>query len=65
MEGRAGGRGPGGRGGGGEGNTKEPVRSDIAPKKISHIQFGLLSANEMEKASEFRVRGDCTCCFRL
>jgi len=34
---------------------KEPVRGEIAPKKISHIQFGLLSANEMERVSEFQV----------
>lgn len=34
---------------------KEPVRGEIAPKKISHIQFGLLSANEMERLSEFQV----------
>jgi hypothetical protein len=37
------------------GKSKECVRGEIAPKKISHIQFGLLSPNEMEKASEFRV----------
>ena len=34
---------------------KEPVRSDIAPKKISHIEFGLLSSQEMERVSEFQV----------
>ena len=34
---------------------KEPVRGEIAPKKISHIQFGLLSATEMERLSEFQV----------
>jgi hypothetical protein len=34
---------------------KELVRGDIAPKKISHIQFGLLSATGMEKVSEFEV----------
>lgn len=34
---------------------KEPVRGEIAPKKISHIQFGLLSANQIERISEFQV----------
>lgn len=31
------------------------VKEDLAPKKISHIQFGMLSKNEMQRLSEFQV----------
>jgi len=34
---------------------KQLVREDLAPKRISHIQFGLLSADEMQRVAEFRV----------
>jgi hypothetical protein len=43
-------------------NGKEPVRGEIAPKKISHIQFGLLSGNDMARVSEFQVSSRHPCC---
>ena len=35
--------------------SKRFVKEDVAPKKISHIQFGMLSAREMQCLSEFQV----------
>ena len=37
-------------------SSKELVRGETAPKKISHIQFALLSSIDMQKVSEFQVR---------
>jgi DNA-directed RNA polymerase III subunit RPC1 len=34
---------------------KQLVREDLAPKKISHLQFGLMSASEMQRVAEFQV----------
>lgn len=34
---------------------KRLVRGDIAPKRISHIQFGILSPDEMQRLAEFQV----------
>jgi DNA-directed RNA polymerase III subunit RPC1 len=34
---------------------KQLVREDLAPKKISHLQFGLLSPGEMQRVAEFQV----------
>ena len=34
---------------------KQLVREDLAPKKISHLQFGLLSPAEMQRVAEFQV----------
>ncbi|CAB9505110.1 DNA-directed RNA polymerase subunit beta' (Fragment) [Seminavis robusta] len=34
---------------------KDLLRGDLGPKKISHLQFGLLSADEMQRVSEFQV----------
>jgi DNA-directed RNA polymerase III subunit RPC1 len=34
---------------------KSLVREDLAPKKISHLQFGLLSSSEMQRVAEFQV----------
>jgi DNA-directed RNA polymerase III subunit RPC1 len=31
------------------------VKEDLAPKKISHLEFGLLSAEEMQRLAEFQV----------
>eukprot|EP00957_Ditylum_brightwellii_P152931 11640199-Ditylum_brightwellii.AAC.1 len=38
--------------------SKMLVKDDLAPKKISHIQFGLLSASEMQRLAEFQVTSD-------
>lgn len=35
--------------------SKRLVRDDLAPKKISHLQFGLLSPAEMQRLAEFQV----------
>jgi len=35
--------------------SKMLVREDLAPKKISHLQFGLLSPSEMQRVAEFQV----------
>lgn len=35
--------------------SKRFVKEDIAPKKISHLQFGMLSSQEMQRLSEFQV----------
>jgi DNA-directed RNA polymerase III subunit RPC1 len=35
--------------------VKQLVREDLAPKKISHLQFGLLSPSEMQRVAEFQV----------
>jgi DNA-directed RNA polymerase III subunit RPC1 len=34
---------------------KRLVRNDMAPKRISHIQFGMLSPEEMQRLAEFQV----------
>lgn len=34
---------------------KSLVKGDLAPKRISHIQFGILSPEEMQRLSEFQV----------
>lgn len=34
---------------------KRLVKEDLAPKKISHLEFGLLSPSEMQKLAEFQV----------
>lgn len=34
---------------------KSLVKQDLAPKKISHLQFGLLSPLEMQRLAEFQV----------
>lgn len=34
---------------------KRLVKEDLAPKKISHLQFGLLSPLEMQRLAEFQV----------
>ena len=34
---------------------KRLVKADLAPKKISHLQFGLLSPDEMQRLAEFQV----------
>ena len=31
------------------------VKEDLAPKKISHLQFGLLSSDEVQRLAEFQV----------
>ena len=31
------------------------VKEDLAPKKISHLEFGLLSPSEMQRLAEFQV----------
>lgn len=36
-------------------SEKRLVKEDLAPKKISHLQFGLLSPAEMRRLAEFRV----------
>lgn len=36
-------------------SQKRLVRGDIAPKRISHVQFGILSPEEMQNLSEFQV----------
>jgi DNA-directed RNA polymerase III subunit RPC1 len=36
-------------------SKKRLVRADLAPKRISHIQFGILSPEEMQRLSEFQV----------
>ena len=36
-------------------NRKSLVRQDLAPKRISHLQFGLLSPAEMQRIAEFQV----------
>ena len=36
-------------------SRKRLVKEDLAPKKISHLQFGLLSPAEMQRLSEFQV----------
>lgn len=38
--------------------SKRLVVKDIAPKKISHIQFGMLSPSELQRLSEFRISSD-------
>lgn len=35
--------------------TKKLVKEDLAPKRISHLQFGLLSPLEMQRLAEFQV----------
>lgn len=37
------------------GSRKHLVKQDLAPKKISHLQFGLLSPLEMQRLAEFQV----------
>ena len=34
---------------------KRLVRNDMTPKRISHIQFGILSSDEMQRLAEFQV----------
>lgn len=34
---------------------KRVFRGDLAPKRISHIQFGILSPEEMQRVAEFQV----------
>lgn len=34
---------------------KDLLKEDLAPKKISHLQFGLLSPAEIQRVSEFQV----------
>ena len=34
---------------------KDLLRADLAPKKISHLQFGLLSPAEIQRVAEFQV----------
>ena len=34
---------------------KQLVKEDLAPKQISHLQFGLLSPSEMQRLAEFQV----------
>lgn len=34
---------------------KRLVKGDLAPKRISHIQFGILSPEEMQRLAEFQV----------
>ena len=34
---------------------KRLVKEDDAPKKISHLQFGLLSPSEMQRLAGFQV----------
>ncbi len=36
-------------------SRKRLVKQDLAPKKISHLQFGLLSPLEMQRLAEFQV----------
>lgn len=36
-------------------SRKRLVKEDLAPKKISHLQFGLLSPAEMQRLAEFQV----------
>ena len=36
-------------------SRKRLVKDDLAPKKISHLQFGLLSPGEMQRLAEFQV----------
>lgn len=36
-------------------SRKKLVRGDIAPKRISHLQFGILSPFEMQRVAEFQV----------
>lgn len=36
-------------------SNKRLVKGDLAPKRISHLQFGLLSPEEMQKLAEFQV----------
>jgi len=36
-------------------DNKRFVRGDLAPKRISHIQFGILSPQEMQNLAEFQV----------
>jgi DNA-directed RNA polymerase III subunit RPC1 len=36
-------------------NNKRLVNGDMAPKRISHLQFGILSATEMQRLAEFQV----------
>jgi DNA-directed RNA polymerase III subunit RPC1 len=35
--------------------NKRLVKEDLAPKRISHLQFGLLSPSEMQRLAEFQV----------
>lgn len=35
--------------------SKQLVKEDLAPKRISHLQFGLLSPSEMQRLAEFQV----------
>ena len=35
--------------------SKMLVKADIAPKKISHLQFGLLSPSEIQRLAEFQI----------
>jgi DNA-directed RNA polymerase III subunit RPC1 len=37
------------------GARKQLVRQGLVPKKISHLQFGLLSPDEMQRLAEFQV----------
>jgi DNA-directed RNA polymerase III subunit RPC1 len=36
-------------------SKKSLVRGDLAPKRISHLQFGILSPEEMQRLAEFQV----------
>jgi DNA-directed RNA polymerase III subunit RPC1 len=36
-------------------SKKRLVKGDLAPKRISHLQFGILSPEEMQKLAEFQV----------
>jgi len=36
-------------------SSKSLVKEDLAPKQISHIQFGMLSTSEMQRLAEFQV----------
>jgi DNA-directed RNA polymerase III subunit RPC1 len=36
-------------------SNKRMVKGDMAPKRISHLQFGLLSPAEMQRLAEFQV----------
>lgn len=36
-------------------NNKLLVQQDLTPKRISHLQFGLLSASEIKRLAEFQV----------
>eukprot|EP00978_Attheya_sp_CCMP212_P007415 scaffold17185_cov56-Attheya_sp.AAC.5 len=36
-------------------SSKRLVKDDMAPKKISHLQFGLMSPAEMQRVAEFQV----------